>query len=232
MQFRAAGSPLRLCTVFHRYKHLIHRVFHSGKHYLQPKSTAFPQSGRTNTTTTIFFIKDQMMNWVKDILGHYNLDDEFSDQQILLLWDEIVGPRLSHMARATRFSHGTLIVEVSSAVVSQELSLLRQRYIDLLNERMERPILQRIRFVPGHFPHSRSVQIPDVEDNTVDDDLALSDIDDAQLRTSFGSLYRTLRRRERAMLRAGARRCPRCGVVFFGDTEICPGCQFDEIDDK
>ena len=231
MQFGVAGSPLRLYTVIHRYEHLIHRVFHSSKRYLQRNFLAFPQIERAITLTTIFFTNHEMMNWVREILSHYNLADEFSDQELLLCWDEIVGPQLARMTRATRFSNGTLIVEVASSAVSQELDLLKQRYIDLLNERMKRDVLQRVRFVPGHFPAPRSIRVSDAED-VADDQLALSGIDDAQLRDSFGSLYRTQRRRERAMLRAGARRCPRCGVVFFGNDGICPGCQFDEIDGK
>ena len=231
MQFWAAGSPLRLSTVFHRYAHLIHRVFHSSKRHLQEKFLAFPQIERTTTVTTVFFINDEMMNWVREILSHYNLENEFSDQQVLLFWSDIVGPQLARMTRATRFSNGTLTVEVASSAVSQELNLLKQRYIDLLNERMEREVLQRIRFVPGHFPRPHIMRVTDAEDTT-DDELALSDIGDVHLRESFASLYRTQRQRERAMMRAGARHCPRCGVVFFGNDEICPGCQFDEIDDK
>jgi len=172
-----------------------------------------------------------MKNWVKEILSHYNLDNEFSDQQALLFWNDVVGPQLARMTRATRFSNGTLTVEVASSAVSQELNLLKQRYIDLLNERMEREVLQRIRFLPGHFPRPRVMPVTDTED-TANDELSLSDIADAHLRESFASLYQTQRKRERAMLRAGARRCPRCGVVFFGNDKICPGCQFDEIDDK
>ena len=172
-----------------------------------------------------------MKNWVSQILGHYNLADEFSSQRILLFWDEVVGPQLSRMTRAFRFSNGTLVVEVASSAVSQELDLLKQRYIDLLNERMQDDVLQRIRFVPGHFSRPRTIRMTDEED-VMDAQLVLSGIDDAQLRDSFGSLYHTQRRRERAMLKAGARRCPRCGVVFFGNDEICPGCQFDEIDAK
>ena len=144
---------------------------------------------------------------------------------------DIVGEHLAHMTRATRLSNGTLTVEVSSPIVSQELNLLKENYIALLNERMGRVIVQRIRFVPGKFPRPR-IPLVSAEDNLPVDDLFLTDIDDAHLRDSFNSLYKTQRRRETAMLKAGAHRCERCGVVFFGNDKICPGCQFDEIADK
>jgi len=231
VQFLASCSPLRLSTVFHRYTHLIHRVFHSNKRNLRRDFVTFPQIERPTTLTTVFFVYNEMMNWVREILKNYNLDEEFRDQQVLLFWNEIVGEQLAHMTRATRLSNGTLTVEVSSPIVSQELNLLRQNYIDLLNERMGRDVLQRIRFVPGRFPRPR-IPLVSEEDDLGVDDLTLVGIDDTHLRDSFNSLYRTQRRRERAMLNAGAHRCPRCGVVFFGNEEICPGCQFDEIADK
>lgn len=231
MQFLVSCSPLRLSTVFHRYAHLIHRVFHSIKDHLQRRFLAFPQIERVTTRTTIFFVYNEMMNWVRDILKNYNLDKEFSDQQVLLLWSGVIGEQLARMTRATRLSRGTLTVEVASPIVSQELNLLKQNYIDLLNEQMGRVVLERIRFVPGRFPRPR-VPLVSEEDDTSDSDLLLPGIDDVRLRDSFNSLYRTQRRRERAMLKAGAHRCPRCGVVFFGNNDICPGCQFDEIADK
>ncbi|MCD6495234.1 DUF721 domain-containing protein [Candidatus Bipolaricaulota bacterium] len=172
-----------------------------------------------------------MMNWVRKILKNYNLEKEFLDQQVLLFWSDIVGEHLAQMTRATRLSNGTLTVEVSSPIVSQELNLLKENYIALLNERMARVIVQRIRFVPGKFPRPR-IPLVSAEDNLPVDDLFLTDIDDAHLRDSFNSLYKTQRRRETAMLKAGAHRCERCGVVFFGNDKICPGCQFDEIADK
>ncbi len=172
-----------------------------------------------------------MKDWVSDILAHYNLGEEFSDQQVLILWERLVGEQLARMTRTVRFSAGTLTVEVASAAVSQELNLLKQRYIDLLNEEMGRQVVERIRFIPGRFPRARRASSEDIEDSS-EEEISLPEIEDEHLRSSFADLYRTQRRREHAMLKAGARRCPRCGVVFFGEGEICPGCQFDEIADK
>ncbi len=171
-----------------------------------------------------------MMDWIREILARYNLADSYDDQLALLLWSKVAGPRIARITRATLLSHGTLTVEVASSTVGQELSLLQQQYIDRLNERMEREVVSRIKFVPGRF----SAAPPTI---TLDDDIAdeeatrFFDIEDHKLQEAFSSLYKTQKRRERALLKAGARRCSRCGVVFFGSTDICPGCQFDEIDE-
>jgi len=231
VQFSITDTPLRLSTVFHRYAHLIHKLFHKVKRNSQRRFATSPQVEASTTVTTIFLIYNQKMNWVREILKTYNLDEEFEDQQVLLFWSDVVGKQLSRVTRAARLSKGTLTVEVSSPIVSQELNLLKQNYINLLNERMEREVVQRIRFVPGRFPPPR-MPLVSKDDDPTEDDLPLVGVDDGHLRDLFRSLYRTQRRRERAMLNAGAHRCPRCGVVFFGNEKICPGCQFDEIADN
>ena len=203
-------------------------VIHRLKRQVQRNFVTFPQIKPSIALTTIFLLYNELMNWINEILKNYNLDKEFADQQALLFWADIVGEQLARMTRAMRLSNGTLTVEVSSPIISQELNLLKQNYITLLNERMGRIVLQRIRFVPGRFPRPRIPLVSDDDDLAVGD-LSLNDIDDAHLRASFNSLYKTQLRREQAMLKAGAHRCTRCGVVFFGEGKICPGCQFDEI---
>jgi predicted Zn-ribbon and HTH transcriptional regulator len=172
-----------------------------------------------------------MKNWVSEILKHYNLDKEFSDQQALISWNEVVGSQLGKLTRATKLYNGTLTVETASNAVSQELNLLAQSYITMLNERMGRQVVLKIRFIPGNFSRVRVADNDDAKDQAIDDEIELSDVDDPYLRDSFVALYQTQRKREEAMLRAGAHRCPRCGVVFFGKEKICPGCRYDQIDD-
>lgn len=172
-----------------------------------------------------------MKSWVRHIFELYNLEKEFADQQVLLLWSKVVGSKLARFARAVRFSNGTLTVETASNAVSHELNLMAKLYITLLNERMNREVVRKIRFMPGSFPPRKIVNSNDLKESAIEDELPPLDTDDPHLRDSFTSLYRTQRRREEAMLRAGAHRCTRCGVVFFGQDEICPGCRYDQIDD-
>ncbi|MEA1871335.1 MAG: hypothetical protein U9N00_04005, partial [Candidatus Bipolaricaulota bacterium] len=58
-----------------------------------------------------------------------------------------------------------------------------------------------------------------------------SSLPDSHLRRSFEHLYTSQRRWEETLLAAGGKRCPRCGVVFYTAGSICPGCQFDEIEE-
>ena len=55
--------------------------------------------------------------------------------------------------------------------------------------------------------------------------------DAAALRQAFGALAATDRARQTALAHAGARRCPRCGVAFRGRSSVCPGCEFDPVEE-
>ena len=172
------------------------------------------------------------MSWVQEILGKYNLGEEFKHQQILLFWDHVIGDQLRPLTRAIRFAHGLLTIEVASPSIAQELSFFKERYIAHLNNLSSEPLLREIRFVPGRFQRTpvRKPIAPDSEERSKARVL-FSFLPDPHLRHSFEHLYVSHRRREESLLAAGGMRCPRCGVVFYASGEICPGCQFDKIEE-
>jgi hypothetical protein len=172
------------------------------------------------------------MNWIQEILGKYNLGKEFKHQQILLLWDQVIGDQLRPLTRTVRFAHGILTIEVASPAIAQELSFLKERYITCLNDLFGEPILREIRFVPGRFqrtPKRKSIALGAEEQDKAR--ALFSSLPDRHLRRSFEHLYMAHRRQEETLLAAGGKRCPRCGVVFYASGSICPGCQFDEIEE-
>ncbi|MCK4682214.1 DUF721 domain-containing protein [Candidatus Bipolaricaulota bacterium] len=172
------------------------------------------------------------MNWVQEILGKCNLGEEFRDQQLLLLWEQVVGNQLRHLTRAVRFAHGILTIEVASPSIAQELSFLKEHYSTRLNDLFGKPILREIRFVPGQFqrtPARKPVALSAEERDKAH--TLFSSLSDPYLRRSFEHLYITQRQWEETLLAAGGKRCPQCGVVFYAAGAICPGCQFDRIED-
>jgi len=170
------------------------------------------------------------MNWVKEVLRRYNLAEEFERQRVIALWPEVVGTQIARLTEAVEFRSGRLTVKVSSPSVAQELALLRGNYIARLNERCGEQLVEEIKFVPGRFSAPREVPPvklpPQARDEARDLFKAISD---RKLRRSFERLYLTLRRREESLLAAGGKRCSRCGAVFLGEGDLCPGCRFDPV---
>ena len=128
-----------------------------------------------------------MKNWVKEILGRYNLEQEFADQQVLVLWHEIVGEQLAKVTQAKRLSKGILTVETASNTVSQELSFLALHYVELLNKRMGRQVVIKIRFVPGNFIQEKVAKTSDRGTDFPTEEISLREVDDPHLRVLFTS---------------------------------------------
>jgi predicted Zn-ribbon and HTH transcriptional regulator len=172
------------------------------------------------------------MNWIQEILGKYNLDEEFRRQRILLFWERVIGDQIRPLTRAVCFTRGILTIEVASPTIAQELSFLKERYIARLNDLAGETLLLGIRFVPGQFRRTaarKPVQLGAEEEDRAH--VLFSSLPDRHLRRSFEHLYMAHRRQEETLLAAGGERCPRCGVVFYATGSICPGCQFDEIEE-
>lgn len=168
------------------------------------------------------------MSWVDGVLRRYNLWEQYRQQRVLLFWEKVVGSQISQVSRSERFSDGTLWISVSSPTVAQELSFFEARYIERINDLLGEEVLRRIRFVPGQFgkvaPRKRATL------SAADHKEArrlFSALPDPGLRKAFEQLYLTLRKREVDLLLAGGKRCPRCGAVFTGGQEACPGCRFE-----
>ena len=168
------------------------------------------------------------MNWVDGVLRSYNLWEKYRQQRVLLFWEKAVGAQIVQVSRPERFSDGTLWIAVSSPTVAQELSFFEARYIKRINDLSGEEVLRKIRFIPGRFgkaaPRKRAAL------SAADHEEArglFSALPDPELRKAFERLYLTLRKRETDLLLAGAKRCPRCGVVFSGGQEACPGCRFE-----
>jgi len=167
------------------------------------------------------------MNWVSEVLGKYNLEDEYQTQRVLLFWNTAVGHQIAQVSRAERFSQGTLWVAVASPIVSQELSFLKGQYIERLNAAIGKDIIQQIRFFPGRFNKTiprKEITLPPFESEEAHERFCA--LPDPKHRSLFEQLYLTVRKREVALLSAGGKSCSHCGVVFVGGGEICPGCRF------
>jgi predicted Zn-ribbon and HTH transcriptional regulator len=170
------------------------------------------------------------MEGIKQLFKRYKLWNTYQEQRALILWPQVTGNKIGRLTCARRLSRGTLLVEVSSTTVAQELAFLEEQYRTRLNDLLGKHVVERIRFTPGHFPRPRVRKSISVSPEDRKNAKALfSQLEDRKLRDSFERLYLSLRQREQELLASGGKRCPRCGAVFNGDGDICPGCRFDEI---
>ena len=87
---------------------------------------------------------------VRAFLDDKGLESEVASQKVLADWPAIVGEPIAEVTRARSVSKGTLFVEVRSSAWLMELTTMKRRLLELLNEGAppDRRI-ERIVFIQG-----------------------------------------------------------------------------------
>ena len=97
---------------------------------------------RTGEFESVAPVLDRMLSGLK-------IAERFAAAQATELWTEVVGPEVVARTRAVGVRDGELLVEVRGSVWMGHLSLLRQRFLEEINERLpEEARLKAIRLVP------------------------------------------------------------------------------------
>jgi len=86
---------------------------------------------------------------VDDMLERLGVRDRVEKARTAGRWEEIVGPHIAKVTRASRVRGGTLFVEVSGAAWMTELDMMRRTLLRRLNEDRDRGRIERIVFVQG-----------------------------------------------------------------------------------
>ncbi len=84
---------------------------------------------------------------VGELLDRLGLQDEVAAQGAVARWEEVVGPRIAEVSRATGVDRGALFVAVSSSAWISELSLMRHELLTRLNAGVKEGRVERIVFI-------------------------------------------------------------------------------------
>ncbi len=76
----------------------------------------------------------QLKEVLAEMLKHYRLKGKYHQAQIRRHWAELMGPVIDRYTTNLQLHRRKLIVEVSSAPLRQELSMSRERILQLINE--------------------------------------------------------------------------------------------------
>lgn len=86
---------------------------------------------------------------VDGMLERLGIRDRVEKAKTAGRWEEIVGPHIAKVTRASRVRGGTLFVEVAGAAWMTELDMMRRTLLRRLNEDRDRGRIDRIVFVQG-----------------------------------------------------------------------------------
>lgn len=118
------------------------------------------------------------------------------------IWEEAVGPRIAERAQPEALRNAVLVVSVSSSVWMQELSFLKQKILDRLQQKLAPGIIRDIRFKMGTCKHTGagSYADPPPELSAEEQEMIArqtASIEDPELRESLQNLFTAGKRQKK-----------------------------------
>lgn len=84
---------------------------------------------------------------LSDVLEKHGMREQVRRMEVLELWPAIVGEGLASVTQATGVDGATLVVEVRNSAWLMELSMMKEDFLERVNERLGEVPFERIVFV-------------------------------------------------------------------------------------
>jgi predicted nucleic acid-binding Zn ribbon protein len=84
---------------------------------------------------------DELVDQVMQSLGLYN---QYKEQEIYSIWPEVVGRMIAERTRKLEVVNGRLFVSFTSAVVRNEMMMVKEGLVRSLNERIGRDVIKEL----------------------------------------------------------------------------------------
>jgi predicted nucleic acid-binding Zn ribbon protein len=83
---------------------------------------------------------------LRDYIRENNIGKKLKESDIVNSWEEVLGKTIAHYTRNIAIKNRILYVEISSAVVKNELFLIRGEIVKKLNEKAGEELIDKIVF--------------------------------------------------------------------------------------
>ena len=90
---------------------------------------------------------EKLNTTIKTFLNKHGLKKGVNQNTAIVLWNEVVGEKISKNTEAISVEHGILTVTVSSAAWRQELVFKQQEIINQLNTKLGQNTIKEVRFI-------------------------------------------------------------------------------------
>jgi len=83
---------------------------------------------------------------LEGLLKKLELDKKILGWRVVVIWDEVVGPRIASNARPAAYRDSKLFVRVSTTTWLHELSFMKDEIVRRLNEKVGKKVIEDIVF--------------------------------------------------------------------------------------
>ena len=84
---------------------------------------------------------DELVDQVLRIMG---LEQKFKEHEVCMIWPEVVGQMIASRTKSVRVMDGKLFVSFTSAVVRNEIMMVKEGLIRALNEKVGKEVVKEM----------------------------------------------------------------------------------------
>ncbi|MGL5682264.1 MAG: DUF721 domain-containing protein [Marinifilaceae bacterium] len=81
---------------------------------------------------------------VRKALRNLGLEERFTEQEVIDIWPEVVGHSIASKTQEVFMNRGTLYVKFTSAVVRNEVSMVKEGLIAALNDKVGSVVVKEL----------------------------------------------------------------------------------------
>lgn len=81
-----------------------------------------------------------------ELIEKLGIRKKLREQDVFLIWPEVVGDRIAQVTTPVRIVRGTLVISVRTSAWRNELTMRKREIIDRLNEVMAEEIVKELKF--------------------------------------------------------------------------------------
>lgn len=119
-----------------------------------------------------------LKEWLQVFVQSPQLRDKLYQKKVEKIWAEMMGPAIKGYTRRIRLEQRTLILNIDSASLKSELSIMKESIRTRLNEKLGENFIQEVKFFSGaernyktisitssafKFPRSRSLLVSEIK---------------------------------------------------------------------
>ena len=175
---------------------------------------------------------------ISDSLKSLNLERQVKEHSCLLIWDEVVGEKVSGAAQPEFVKDGQLFVITKSPVWANELMFYKSDIISRLNKRIGGQVIKDIIFKAGRFASKSRKAAASQADIADPEAIKLTAEELAEVESTAQSAGEEASEGVKNLLSAamqlekwkkanGWKPCKKCGSLQNSAPGICPPCQIE-----
>lgn len=81
---------------------------------------------------------------LEEVLSTQHMKDKLNETTLIRIWPEVVGKNLADQTKNLYIKNGTLFIHVNSAIIRNELMLIRESLIKKLNTEVGANVIRQI----------------------------------------------------------------------------------------